>query len=337
MKKKVLLTAVGCPGAGSIIRLLRNYYDLYGVDCDPEAYGLEMIPGEVIFPASFDRYLNDIIRIIREKNIDFVLPMSSQELMKLSILKAVRVYNGIEDCKILVNDKEKLKICLNKGRTCGMFYEEDFLYHYSIVNNKDDMYRFMEKDIECWEKDEMKNGLFIKPCESNGSRGLMKCILKDKYCVIDLESKPVPYQIVHKDNLLKVINWEQVKKVNGLLITPFFKGKEWSADIVRDFYGNSIIVTRVRERVRSGICVKGRIEKNEELEKISKYIVDKLDLYYNVNLQFIETERGFKLIEINPRVSGTIVLSSQVVNLPRLALEVAEGKNIWRTVERYDY
>ena len=143
------------------------------------------------------------------------------------------------------------------------------------------------------------------------------------------DEKPKPYNTISIDDFIYRLNDFEIWRVKGLLVSEFLEGREWSVDCVAVDW-SVFAVTRVRDEIRSGICTKGHIENNSDLIELSKYIITHLGLQYCVNLQFMETEKGFKLLEINPRVSGTISLSSQVSNLPKMALDCAadDKKNL---------
>jgi len=311
---KVLLTAVGCPGAPSIINLLKNYFTLYGVDCDERAVGLRMINGEVITPALNEfQYKNDILRVCREQKIDYVLPMSTAELMPL----AKMTYDAYDRISALVSQPEVLRKCLNKINLYETFKNEDFVPRYWIVREKKDFIKIVKYSKMNY------NRLFVKPAESNGSRGLYEILIDDRRLKFD--EKPKPYNTVSINDFTNRLSDIEIFRAKGILVSEFLEGREWSVDCVATDR-NIIVVSRVRDEIRSGICTKGHIESNPDLIELSKYIVRYLELQYCVNLQFIETVKGFKLLEINPRVSGTISLSCQVQNLPLLALDLAAGK-----------
>jgi carbamoyl-phosphate synthase large subunit len=74
-----------------------------------------------------------------------------------------------------------------------------------------------------------------------------------------------------------------------------------------------------------GVSIVSLIEKNEDLIAYSKEIISSLDLSYNINLQFkYSDDEKPKLIEINPRVSGSLVANYGAgVNMLEAALRLA--------------
>lgn len=313
--KKVLLTAVGCPGAPSIINLLKDHYELYGVDCDKEAVGFHLIKGRKVPHANNEMYSTEIVKtIFKQQYIEFILPMSTAELLPLA--KNKEDWAKRLKCKILVSDYDKLGIAVNKCLLYDFFDSEDFIPDYCILNGKENVQEYIDF-IKHYNK------AFAKPCIGNGSRGLFK-IVANIMSEISFNRKPQPWQIISISDFLNSFYF--CNDMPSMLISEFIRGQEWSVDCVIDggfFYG----VSRVRDVIRSGICTRGHIRYNKDLLRISEYIIKALGLQYNINLQFIQHEDTGKyyLIEINPRVSGTITLSSQIVNLPLLALKLAGG------------
>jgi carbamoylphosphate synthase large subunit len=86
-------------------------------------------------------------------------------------------------------------------------------------------------------------------------------------------------------------------------------GDEYSVDLyvspLKDF---QIAVSRKRKKITSGICTEAQIEDPDNLKDLSIKIANHLMLSGNINMQFKRSVNGtFKLLEINPRLSGTVV------------------------------
>jgi carbamoyl-phosphate synthase large subunit len=80
-----------------------------------------------------------------------------------------------------------------------------------------------------------------------------------------------------------------------------------------------------REELLQYYSFRASIVENKQICNICKKIVKILGLDFNVNLQFkISANNIPKLIEINPRIGGTIILPTVAgVNLPYLAIKKA--------------
>ena len=107
-----------------------------------------------------------------------------------------------------------------------------------------------------------------------------------------------------------------------LLVMEYLPGEEFSVDCIKsdnEFY----CVTRRRDIIKDGICSSGEAIKKDDLIILSKDFYQKLDLEYNVNLQFRYDSAGNpKLLEINPRLSGTLELCRGAgVNFVSLGLD----------------
>jgi hypothetical protein len=258
--------------------------------------------------------------VCKAQNIDFILPMSTQELMPLSMMEYHG--DGFDKAKAIVSEPGPLATAIDKGALYDFFKGQEFIPDYVIVTDVDHLGTLVYEMFE-----QHNHLLFMKPCMSNGSRGLYKLV---EWIELDLDNKSPSYNEIAFDGrlMMTLANslWDR------LLISEFLEGREWSVDVVRKKNGFFFGVCRVRAEVRSGICMKGFIEENTYLLGMCKHIMDSLGLEYNVNLQFIETESGFMLLEINPRVSGTIALSSQVKNFPFMGVKLAEGVQTAKTL-----
>ena len=71
-----------------------------------------------------------------------------------------------------------------------------------------------------------------------------------------------------------------------------------------------------------------------EITEICSRIVERLGLSHNVNIQLRRSADGaLKLVEVNPRMGGTIVLPVAAgVNLPYMGVRLALGKSVERNI-----
>jgi carbamoyl-phosphate synthase large subunit len=82
--------------------------------------------------------------------------------------------------------------------------------------------------------------------------------------------------------------------------------------------------------IRSGITFEGVVENNEEIIEYSKSLSEKLGLEYAFGFQFKMDENNIpKLLESNPRVQGTMVLSTFAgANIIYGAIKKALGEDV---------
>lgn len=134
----------------------------------------------------------------------------------------------------------------------------------------------------------------VKPPDGNGSRGVR--IVTDEQP--DYYRKPG----------IPVIQWRHLYRELGesfeLFAQPYYEGTEVTVDCFRgkDFTA----IPRVRDSIRSGISFSGRVVKDMDLIEKSRLLAEKFDLKYAFGFQFIDG----KVIECNPRVQGTMVVST---------------------------
>lgn len=93
------------------------------------------------------------------------------------------------------------------------------------------------------------------------------------------------------------------------LVQKYITGIEYSVDSVFN-KKNQLIFAIARKRIVSqNVCVIGKIVKHHKLIKEIKKISLYIKFYGPINFQFIENKAGLWLIEINPRLSGSVIFS----------------------------
>jgi carbamoyl-phosphate synthase large subunit len=112
------------------------------------------------------------------------------------------------------------------------------------------------------------------------------------------------------------------------MVTEYLPGEEWDSDILCDQGKIYSMVTRMNLRMFGGMAHTTRIERNLLVEKYSEIIIDSLKLSYVIQVAFKKDILGqLKLLEINPRVPGTIIATMFAgVNFSRQVVELLEGK-----------
>ncbi|MFC2051123.1 ATP-grasp domain-containing protein [Chloroflexota bacterium] len=156
------------------------------------------------------------------------------------------------------------------------------------------------------------------------------------------------YKVENKRELDALLEYLSLKGINNsdLIIQEYLPGKEYTVDALFDANGGLVVaVPRRRARIFGGASLVGITERNGQLISLVGNISRKLRFLGPVNFQFKEDKESIpKLIEINPRCSGGMVITLKSgVNLPKLALSILKEKEIledelqWeeRTVFRY--
>lgn len=121
-----------------------------------------------------------------------------------------------------------------------------------------------------------------------------------------------------------------------LLVMEYLPGKEYTVDIL--VTDDPVIIPRTRDIIRTGITFNATVEKNSEIIEYSRKIIKLLNLEYACGLQMILDENGApKLIECNPRIQGTMVLSTLAgANITYGAVKLALGEHVPNFKIRWD-
>ena len=266
----VLLTGAGSPGAVGIIKYLKRFYRVIGVDMSANASGFKFCDNFYIIPPAKDkRFIPTLLEICQNEKIRVLFPKCTAELEYLSTAKKQFATIGTI---VMISDKPAV----------------------FIANNKYRLYKKLEK-----------LGVLVP----------MFFLAEDRFC-----SKP---PVGHGGDGFKLYEGK-------VLVMEYVPGDEYSVDILADNGEALIIVPRIREKVKAGVSVEGTVIMDKEIIELSKKIVKILKLHGIIGLQF-KRNKDFKpvLIECNPRIQGTIMLSeASGANLFLNAINLALGNEI---------
>jgi carbamoyl-phosphate synthase large subunit len=300
----ILVTAAGSPGFITICKSIKSSLSIkkssiYACDMNLDSVGLKFAKKTFKVPSGNNSsYVDAIFSICKENNIDLIIPCSDEELIPLS--KNLLKFESI-NCKIMVSDFKGLEIALNKKN----------LFNFLIKNYSDIVpkHRYCRniKDFELHYKDLLKETekICVKPSQAHGSRGFR--IIDNSFSKEDFFKKKPDSLKISYENLHSILS-QGDKKFPELILMEYLPGEEFSVDSIQDkekFY----CVTRRRNTIKEGICSSGETIEKKDLIKICKTIYRDLELDYNINFQFRYDSKGNpKILEINPRLSGTLEL-----------------------------
>jgi len=151
-----------------------------------------------------------------------------------------------------------------------------------------------------------KSKVVVKPRVSNGSRG-MRILSSESWDVERfLKEKPDGTEI-SLEGLLQIL---RNGKWPDLIVQEYLPGEEYTVDVFRGNRG-TLAIPRLREEIRSGITFKAKVELREDLIGFATKLSEALDLKYAFGFQFKTSSEGTpKLLECNPRIQGTMVVST---------------------------
>jgi len=327
----VLVTASGAPGAPGIIKSLRlngeRKIRIVTTDMNPESYGLFVAErGYVVPPGASTEYIPRMLEIAEKEEVDVLLPLSTYELMPLSKNKAKFERVGT---KVMVSDPKPLEIAINKGKLYEFLRKKEIPTPDAIMVNS----------LAEFERAVFKLGypdvpVCVKPQISKGGRGFR--ILKKDVDKVDLLINYKPDNtITTLEDIISIL--EIANPFPKLVVMEYLPGKEYSVDLLVKEGEPLITIPRSRDLTKLGISFIGTVEDNKEIREMANKIVRAIGLDYNINLQLKYSSEGIpKIIEVNPRVSGTIVLCTGAgVNMPYLGVKMALGEEIPQIKPKY--
>ena len=316
-----LITGAGAPGIVGTLYSLKNNFDGRKVttvctDIKKEVVGKYICDKFYqISKPSTDRYLFELQKICKEHNVDVIIPQNTAELLKLSMHKESFEEQGV---KIIVSEAENIDVANNKYKLMQLAKKEDIpVPEFYMVSRFDDLVKYAER--LGWPEDPV----VLKPPNSNGMRGVRVINENKDYKQSFYEEKPSG--VFTKMGFLHEVLGD---KFPPLMIMGFLPGEEYTVDVLRA--NNITIIPRRRDLIRSGITFAGTVVKDEEIIDYSSKLAERLDLKYAFGFQFKMNKDGIPaLIESNPRVQGTMVLSTIAgANIVYGAVKYAIGEEV---------
>ena len=323
-KINILVTGVVSPGGPGLLELLNktNKYSIHACDANESASGrfLKSITSFTTIPRSDDKSFIPAIKDICLKNkIINIIPLVTKELLKLS---EHRKDFEILNTKILVSEFEDLKIANNKCELYNHLKKNKIKTpEYAVISNS----RELDRKYSTFPL--IHNKLVIKPCSSNGSRGVR--IIDSEFDSLDswLNKKPSNLSI-SIENFKKIIANQKIPK---LLLSEYLPGKEVTVDTIVNKGKVIDCIIRERSSMNNGISTSGKFVEDENIYEYVKKIISTLPgLFGPIGFQLKQDINGeYKLLESNPRLQGTSSAAIGLgLNLPDKCLDLLNGKNL---------
>ena len=319
-KIRVLMTGAGAPGAAGIIQCLlkENTIDLTVADADENAVGHYLHENFVCIPkADNPQFIKEVLATCKKRNIQFILPLVTKELLPLSKSKKLFEKEGIQ---ILVSSEKAITIANNKCSSYQYLSEKGIAVpRHFVIHTKEEFIH------AAFELGHPHTNFCFKPSVSNGSRGVR--IVSDSIDESDQLFNHKPYNLYCSySHALSILS---SKPFPELLLCEYLPGTEYSVDCLADHGKAKLIVPRSRNKMINGISVAGEFVNDEQIIDYCRRIIEVLSLHGNIGIQVKQSESGEALlIEINPRVQGTIVAALGAgINLPLLAIKQEAGMN----------
>lgn len=241
-------------------------------DCSELAPALYFADGYSIVPRISEGfyYVDSIIKICNEEQIDLIVPTIDTELLLLSENKLFIETNT--QAKLLISDDRVIQICRDKINT--QKFMESYGFKVPRLITKEDL-----------ENKNYSFPLFIKPLDGSSSINA--------------------YKVLNEEQLQAYLTL-----IENPMIQECMVGEEFTIDVFLDFDSNIITaVPRRRLAMRSGEIAKGRIVRDEAVVRDVERLMHALKPIGQITVQCMKTERGIEYIEINPRFGGGAPMS----------------------------
>lgn len=269
----ILLTAIGSMSALCAINNLHKAgHKVIGCDIYPKEWHYEASLCDVFAQAPYansKEYIPFLIKLAKENNINYIFPLTDFEI---DVINANREAFESEDITLCISSKETLKIVRDKYALYEVFKYDDMVPSVPTFTNVDD---FTHLHYPC----------VAKPRDGRSSEGL--CYLQNEGQLLELKQGA---------------NYIFQEKIDGRICTVEYVRNPQT--------GDSFCVPREELlRTKNGAGTTVRVFHDETLESLVEYIGEKLKISGVVNMEFINNEHGYYLIDINPRFSAGIAFS----------------------------
>jgi carbamoyl-phosphate synthase large subunit len=124
-----------------------------------------------------------------------------------------------------------------------------------------------------------------------------------------------------------------------LIVQEAVDGMEFTVDCFAAESGRVVAaVPRERIAIKAGVSVKGRTYRHPLIERIASSVVEKSGLHGPANVQgMLRADGSFSIIEMNPRFSGTLALTTAAgINFTSLLMDTIEGKPVPDMLGRHE-
>jgi carbamoyl-phosphate synthase large subunit len=325
----VLVTGVGAPGTWGTIQSLKHNWDqrqvrVIGTDMNRDNSGRYLCNRFHQTPQATDpKFVDALCKICEVEKVALVIPQNTSELEKLSQTQL--------PCPVTVSTFEAVKTANNKFDLACLAEKLGVpVPSYFIARNFDQL---KEAAVTLGYP---QRPIVVKPCVSNGMRGLR--ILDENYAAAKAFWEEKPNGVHTTLSNLQFLNgsvWP-----SPLLVMEYLPWTEWTVDVLADEGETIIAVPRSRDSIKNGITWTGTTHPVKELDEYAAKLTEKLGLSYAFGFQFKRDARmeADRLIECNPRIQGGMILSTYaganiIYGAVKLALDekLPEFKVKWGT------
>lgn len=315
-KLNLMITAVGCPGASTLIRQMRSVTEreiyLAGIDANEQSIGRFWCDAFCQVPMADDpAYVDAVLDFAITEKIDCILVSSSFEVEHLAAAKSRFSEHGI---LVLTSSPEQLQTANNK-KSLYQLFEHDPIVKTPVFKIVNTLEQFVDG---CHAMGYPNTNLCFKPPVSKGSRGFRFLAANLDRIDLLLNSKP-DNKLISLEEMIATFE-ARPEKFPELILMETVEGEEIDSMVLANNGKPLLITHKTREKERGGVITQGGHCLQPELDKVIARMLEVVPLSYNFGIQF----KGGYLIEINPRLSSFIFAPGW--NEPYFAIKLALGE-----------
>ena len=311
---KLVLTAVGCPGASTLIRMLKangeREIHIHGVDTRPDAVGRFLCDGFGLVPAGASPgYIPALAAVLERARPDLLFVQSSQEIETVARHRDVFEALG---AKVLADGVGGIETASDKALMHAACSRIPVPQPRLLLPRSLDEFVAAARELGY-----PAVPVCFKPPVAKGSRG---------FRILSAEVDRV-HELLHERPINRYMTLDDfvglftgVDPFPELMLMEFVDAPEITVDMYTSKGEVVFYQTRTREEFLTGLAMAFKTIDRPDLVELARKIVRRLDLDYFQSIQFI----GGKLLEINPRVS-TFVYQEDFI-IPYLGIKYALGE-----------
>ena len=316
----VLLTSAGTDSAVALCEALRAGFStglrLVGVDTRTAVACMPWLDHFARVPLRRSPgFMDEVVRLCEQHGITHVWPLSTEEQIIMALERATRlagtvVIGSSADVVEVANDKVRLyDACAAGGLP---------LPAYQVVGDPASLHR-AARDLGYPDRP-----VVLKAALGTGAAGL-------KIIRAGIPRLEMFHSRLNRDVTLEVAaaQLDGVSPWPSLMLTEYLPGEEFSVDVLRFRGAWKGGVVRRRDESLFGLATDATVVDRPDVLEQARRVADHVGVEFVSNIQFRGAEDGRPLLmEINPRVPGTIGLSVAAgSNLPAVALALAAGRD----------
>ena len=301
MKKKILITGIGCPGGVSIIQHIKSNIDceIIGVDSNIEyCSAKKYVDVYYQVPKAEDKnFLKRIYYIIKKHSITNLISLVTSEL---NVFSSVKKQLNEKNVKIYISDENSIIVSSNKY----LLYER----LQKVIN----LPKYIKTDIRnvisnLNEFNYPKNEVCFKPLNFDGARGFRVISESNDRLKSVLTEKPYNFYIT-VDELRLLLKKSEFNC--DVILSEYLPGKEYTVDTFVENGKIKSFTIRERLKLKDHISFVGKTTKNKLIEEQIFKINDCFKFEGSIGYQFKEINKNIPLLlECNPRLQGATILS----------------------------